>query len=185
MPGPNFLEQPLDASNVQVYQPFPPSRQGEWVAWGCAAMMLTVGILRQDALGRAGLGVGVLGILFLASALLIRFGSWMAVHTSVSVDGERVCYSTPFRRVESSWQEVEQLRFEPRGASWRVWVFCEKGDFHFDMPAVLGAQTSHPAQVGIEYGEQLAAVIWQKSGFEGPHPSGTDWVGDPQTSQDA
>lgn len=170
-----FLEQPLDVSNVQVYQPFPPSRQGEWVAWGCTAAMLLVVFLRWRTLGEAGFGAWVLSSLFFCSALLIRFGHWMTTHTFIAVEEGRIRFSNPLRQVEAPWGALEKLCFEPRAGAWRVSVKTAVGEFYFDTPSILGATTSRPTETGYKQGERLAAVIWQKGGLSRPEAVGAGW----------
>ncbi|MBN2555373.1 MAG: hypothetical protein JXA97_05490 [Anaerolineales bacterium] len=168
MEGPEFIFQRVEASNLQVYQPFRPRRQGEWIAWACAAALAATVVVRKNLLGTPGLWAWLLAAFFLLSALLVSYGNWIAARTRIEISPHDLRFISPIHRVTFDWPQVLSMRFDRRENFWRVHVDGGPGRIHFDTPGLLGTRTSQPVHVGIERGDKLAAAIWQSGRLSEP-----------------
>jgi len=173
---PPFLTH-LDAvPNVQVYQPFRPSRQGEIIAWCCAVASVITTAVRWTAIGRPEWGILVFMLMFLGSAGLISFGNMVTFRTRITLDHEGVRFESPLRKTWLEYDHVEAMTYNAWRSGWRIQVESSQGHFHFDTPGLLGAGSSRAEQIGIENGEALAAGIWVRSGLSSPELAKDTWI---------
>lgn len=162
--APDFLLHPHQAElSERVYQPSPPERRGETLAWLCTGGVLLAGLIVQLASGSFPELAAGLAATFGLAAALITFGNWMESGTSIRISRRGIHYRSPLRNVASTWDEVQRLRAAPLRQGWRIAVTCHGGRFLFRTAGRLELGSSESMLLGIQGGRELVETIVKRA----------------------
>lgn len=150
-------------------------RRGELVAWGSA---LTLAILMTLQSLLAGEVTGMVMIFFVVvfiSALLISYTNWVERNTLIHITLNSVEYASPLRKLEMTWDQINEIWLAPSRFAWRISIAGEKGHFNFHTLVSLES-LGGSARMGFPQGEQLIAHLVRQAHL--PEPSLKDgiWV---------
>ncbi len=174
---PDFLSGDLEPpSEGEVFRPADPSRRGEAIAWLCA---VAVALLGGAVFWRTGrmppLTVSLLA-LFVVAGALISFGNWMDRSTRIQIDGPRLSYTSPLRKVRLRLEEVSEVWAIPAGRGWRIVVRGPGMSFQYRTGSTISLGATREMPIGFPEGRRLAAAIRKGAGLGPPEAADRGWV---------
>jgi hypothetical protein len=173
---PEFLTSESEPLVEDHFQPNPPKRRGELIAWTSAVALGIMNVALFRLANRFQLFGLILFLFFALAALLISFGNWMDANTKIYIDSERVHYANPLRDVNLKGTSIEELWTEKSGKAWRVAVFGGGKYFTYSTETELGGGSKSPMRIGIKGGERLARMIRELGRLRAPIEERNAWV---------
>lgn len=174
---PEFLR-PREPTEIveKSFQPHPPERKGETLAWLCTVGVLVAGLIIQLRSGTFPELTAGLAVFFGLAAVLITFGNWMEAGTRIRVTGAGIHYQNPFRNVAARWGEIRSLRAVPLRRGWRITVTSDEGRFFFRTPARIDFGSYESMQLGVSDGMDLVQAILRSAHLTELRADGEAWV---------
>jgi hypothetical protein len=108
-------------------------------------------------------------------ALSIRFSRWLEVNSLIEVRPDGIRYSSPIRKIELAWSEINRLVASRAGNGWRIFVFAETGRFQFQTATSMQGLGGRQAVTGYAEGAEIVAQILRRADFGVPVSDGTTW----------
>lgn len=173
---PEFLRKHETIQSERTFLSGSTSRKGELIAWGSAvAVGLPLAIFYFTTREVQCLTAGLF-IFFLCAAALITFGLWADSRTFALVTPEYLRYKSPFRTVNLTWDQVEEVRAADAGAVWRVVVIGANRYFRVRVLREEDPPESKRRFLVFPQADQFIRIICGMAKLRNPRKIEDEWV---------
>lgn len=150
----------------QEYRPELLPRRGEWIAWGCAALVGVGWIILVLSRQRVLPAMIFLEIFLIFAALSISLGNWMDRKSVIRTDTAGLEFQNGLRNIRLAWSQVKEVRVNPSQWGKKVQVIGEGAYFAFRTLGEVKVQEQVKGRLGFENGEEILRQIVLSSGLE-------------------
>lgn len=152
------------------------SRKGEIIAWGSAvAVGLPLAVFYFTTREVQCLTAGLF-VFFISAAVLITFGLWADARTFARVTPQNLHYKSPFRSVNLTWDQVDEVRAADAGAVWRVVVIGANRYFRLRVLREEDSSESKRRFLVFPQADQLIRIICGMAKLRNPRLIEDEWI---------
>jgi len=154
--GPGDNSQPVEFRSELL------SRNGEFIAWSLALLLVAVWYL-EGWIGFRITALVFLAIFMLLAAMSISLGNWMDRRTYIRLKEQGIEYSNGLRHTHLTWSEINEVQVFPSKWGKKVRVLGEHGYFAFRTLGEVKVQGEVKGRVGFQDGEYILRQILEQS----------------------